>query len=83
MLAWIPFAFGALILLWALVSFTHAATGGREAGLHQLAPTRDAGDAARSRRRAQRFRLHQALNFVLAFGVVAAGVGLVVGALIS
>jgi hypothetical protein len=36
MFDWIPFAVASVVLLWALASFRHAATGGQGAGLHEM-----------------------------------------------
>jgi hypothetical protein len=36
MFDWIPFVVSAVVLIWALASFRQAATGGQQAGLHEL-----------------------------------------------
>lgn len=76
MFDWIPFAVGAVVLLWALASFAMAASGGSGAGMHQIAPGRERAEAARRVRRQRKFQLYQVLNYGLALGVVGATVAL-------
>ena len=79
MFDWIPFAAGAVVLLWAVASFAFAASGGPSAGLHEaIAPDTH---PERTRRLAQMrtFRRHQLLNYLLGLIVFAAMCALIVG----
>lgn len=69
---WIPFAAGALVLLWALASFAMAASGSERAGLHAYVDGRDRAEAARELRQERTFGVYRALNYLLALAVIAA-----------
>ena len=68
----IPFAIGALVLLWGLFSFTMAATGGERAGLHEVAAGPAEWRTPRQLRRTHQGRMRQEITFALAAVVVTA-----------
>ena len=83
MFDWIPWLAGILILAWAFFAGFMALRGSAEAGLHEVALA--AGDepsmepmVAAPAARAMPFRLIQALQFMLAGGVILAGTWLIV-----
>lgn len=77
MFDWIPFAVGGLVLLWALASFTMAASGGPRAGLHEFGDPRGRSGAARHARAVRTFQLYRAMNYLLGLVVMAAAIALV------
>jgi hypothetical protein len=86
MFEWIPWVAGIFILAWAFFAGFMALRGSAEAGLHEVAPDpatqpveRSAVvDVGQSGARVMPFRLIQALQFMLAAGVIAAGTWLLV-----
>lgn len=90
---WIPFGFGALIMVWGLWSAIFAFSGGQGSGLpHIVAPgdrpeadpdaDREAQQERQERRRRRQMLIGQAGNFLLAAFVSVATVAMVVAALV-
>ena len=83
----IPFAVGALVLLWAAASGAMAFSGGESSGLHHVAPPPAPAPTAEQRallgaRRAQRRdAVGRVLNYALACTVLGATVAMIVGML--
>jgi hypothetical protein len=88
---WIPFGFGALILLWGLWSAIFAFSGGQESGLHQIIAPQDRvepdleADREERRRREEESRrrwtmLGQVGNFLIAGFVTVAAIAMVIAA---
>ena len=88
MFDWIPWVAGILILAWAFFAGFMALRGSADAGLHELAPDRAMEPVEQSAvvevgqggARVMPFRVIQALQFILAAGVIAAGIWLLVQA---
>ena len=88
MFEWIPWVAGILILAWAFFAGFMALRGSAEAGLHEVAPDpamqgveqSAVVDVGQRGARVMPFRLIQALQFMLAAGVIAAGTWLLVQA---
>jgi hypothetical protein len=83
----IPFAVGALIVLWALVSGAIAFTGSQRSGHHEvagrIAPPPEQGVGGTMERANFHIRIGRVLNFVLAFAVLGATVLMIVGMIVA
>jgi hypothetical protein len=62
----IPFAIGGLVLLWGLLTFALATSGGERAGLHEVAAEPAEWRTPRQVRVTHRRRMQQEITFVLA-----------------
>ena len=62
----IPFAVGALVLLWGLLTFALATTGGERAGLHEVSSGPAEWRTPRQLRVAHRRRMQQEITFAVA-----------------
>ena len=83
----VAFVFGGLVMVWAFRSAAFAFSGGDQAGLHEVAPPAEEAAMPTEEELEARYerthRMHQALLYLVSFGVTGAIVAMLVGAAVA